>query len=33
MEELFQRKADVLSENAVHWTPRDHIIKEAIPYE
>ena len=31
MEELFQRKVDVLTENAVHWTLRDQIIKEAIP--
>lgn len=30
MEELFQRKVDVLTENAVHWTLRDQIIKEAI---
>lgn len=30
MEELFHRKVDVLTENAVHWTLRDQIINEAI---
>lgn len=31
MEQLFQRKVDVVTERAVHWTLKDQIANEAIP--
>jgi uncharacterized protein len=31
LEDLLQRKVDVVSERALHWYIRDRILAEAIP--
>lgn len=31
LEELLGRKVDVVTERALHWYIRDHVLKEAVP--
>ena len=31
LEDLLGRKVDLVSEKALHWLIRDHILKEAVP--
>ena len=31
LEDLLQRKVDVVSERALHWYIRDRVLAEAIP--
>ncbi|WP_026701683.1 nucleotidyltransferase family protein [Salibacterium aidingense] len=31
MEQLFNRKVDVVTENAVHWRIKDNVINGAVP--
>ena len=31
LEKLLGRKVDVVTENALHWSIRDKVLKEAVP--